>query len=321
MGGTGLVGRHLVEAALASGHEPALFERGRTDPGLFPELEHLRGDRDGDLRALGRRVWDAVVDASGFRPAAVAASARVLAGSVSHYTFVSSVSAYADLSAPGVDESAPLAHEPASEGYGPLKAACERVLEREWRRGLLRVRPGVVSGPGDRSGRLAYWPRRIAAGGDVLVPGPAWRPVQVLDARDLAGWLVSMVERSGTGVLNATGPARPFGELVEPCRAETGAGARLVWVDEDFLLAAGVEPWVDLPLWAGGRFAGLCAVDSSRAVAAGLRSRPLAETVLDTLAWDAAHPGASRSRGLSPAREAELLERWLGRHHQRGRDA
>jgi 2'-hydroxyisoflavone reductase len=274
LGGTGFLGRHLVAAALARGHELTLFDRGRTAPELFPDLDRLYGDRESDLGALAGRTWDAVIDASGFTRAAVAASASGLSGRVAHYTFVSSVSAYADLTRPGVDEDAPLAAD--GPGYGPQKAAAERTLERAWPRTLLRIRPGVLIGPSDQSGRFDYWVRRVAEGGEVLVPGPPGRHVQVLDARDLADWLVGSAESGREGVYNAVGPREPLtmAELLETCRTVTGSDAVPRWLGPDALRR--------LPLLSYA--AGFHQVDGRRAVGAGLRFRPLADTVRDVLA-------------------------------------
>jgi 2'-hydroxyisoflavone reductase len=310
LGGTGFLGRHLVEAAGARGHELTLFDRGRTAPELFPELERLRGDREGDLDALRGRVWDAVVDASGYTPQAVERSADTLRGRADHYAFVSSVSAYADLSRPGIDESATLAAN--GTDYGAAKAAAERVLERAWASPLLRARPGVLVGPHDRSGRFGYWVRRVAAGGDLLVPGPPDRHVQVLDASDLASWLVAAAEARTEGVFNAVGPDEPLTmeELLAACRRVTASDARPVWVDPEFLVTQGLRPWSDVPLWPAGAFAGIHEIDGSRAVRAGLRFRPLEETIADVHAWETAHSRVARPRGPTREREAELLEAW-----------
>jgi 2'-hydroxyisoflavone reductase len=307
LGGTGFVGRHLVAAALARGHDLTLFDRGLTGPGLFPDLERLAGDREADLApAVTGRSWDAVVDASGFTPAMVATSAEALADRAGHYVFVSSVSAYADLSAHGIDEEAPLA--PDGDTYGARKAESERLLEGSWPGPLLRLRPGLLVGPHDTSGRFGYWVRRVAVGGDVLVPGPPRRHVQVLDARDLAAWLVAAVEARTEGVFNCVGPeaALTMAALLDTCRVVGGADARLVWVEPEALLARGVEPWIDLPLWPSAGFAGFHEVDGRKAFARGLRPRPLAGTVLDVLTWETEN--VSERRGLTPEREAALLE-------------
>jgi nucleoside-diphosphate-sugar epimerase len=325
LGGTVFLGRAVVESALAGGHEVTLFTRGRTNPGLFPDAERLRGDRDGDLRALEGRTWEAVVDTCGFVPRIVRQSAELLEAAVERYVFVSSVSAYADLSSPP-DESAPLAQledadsEEVMRDYGGLKAACERVVEDVFGDRATIVRPGLIVGPHDPTGRFTYWPRRVAGGGAVLAPGPPEAPVQIIDVRDLGDWLVALAKRGPGGAFNAIGPSEPltFGEMLEACRAATGSGAKLVWVDGERLVEAGVEPWSDLPLWLpGDEHAGMLRTPVARAVAAGLRFRPLAVTIVDTLAWDAEvggepprqEDGRYKAQTISRERESELLAR------------
>lgn len=327
LGGTVFLGRHLVSAALAAGHQVTLFNRGRTDPGLFPGLETLIGDRDGGLAPLGGRTWDAVLDTCGFVPRVVADSARALAGAVGHYCFVSSVSVYAEPMTPGADEEAPLAPlaEPATETldaetYGPLKAACESaVLEALPGRASV-VRPGLIVGPHDPTGRFGYWPLRVHRGGEVLAPGPAGAPVQFIDVRDLAEWMIRLVGEGMSGTFNATGPATPLTMrgLVEACRGVAAPGTRVTWVHGSFLIEQGVRPWTDLPLWLPPSMHALSQLDSGRAVARGLTFRPLADTVRDTLEWELATPPEARRwkpripmpGPLDPERESELLAAW-----------
>jgi 2'-hydroxyisoflavone reductase len=324
LGGTRFLGRHLAEAALGAGHRVTLFHRGRTGADLFPGAEHVQGDRDGGLGALAGRRWDAVMDTSGYVPRLVRDSARALAGAAGHYTFVSSISAYAAPIASGSDEDAPLATlaDPATEtvsggSYGGLKAACEREVNAAFGDRALIVRPGLIVGPHDSTDRFPYWPRRLARGGDVLAPGTPALPVQVIDARDLAAWMLAMAGRRGAGVCNAVGPATQLtmGECLERVRVAVGSDARLVWVDEPFLLARGVEPWMELPLWVTGEDIGHSEVNAARARALGLSFRPLEETARDTLAWDLARPEEARaaSPALKPGREAELLAAWVSR--------
>ena len=324
IGGTRFLGRHFVEAARGRGHTLTLFNRGRTAPGLFPGIETVTGDRDGGLGALAGRTWDAVLDPSGYVPRVVRASAAALAGRAGLYAFVSSISVYATPIAPGADESAPLATlaDPGTEAitgetYGALKAACEREAVSVFGERALVVRPGLIGGPHDTTDRFPYWPRRFARGGDVLAPGGPGQPVQVIDARDLASWLLAMIERGAGGTFNATGPAEPvtLGGLLEGAALALGAPSRLVWVDEAFLLERGVQPWTELPLWVPPEEGGLDEVSIQRALAAGLALRPLAETVRDTLAWDLARPDGARedSPALKPEREAELLREWHAR--------
>ncbi len=323
LGGTVFLGRHLVEAALARGHEVTLFNRGQHNPDLFPNVEKLRGNRDGDWEALQGREWDAVIDTSGYVPRVVRASAALLADAVKHYTFISSLSVYADFSVVGIDESAPVGklqdetvEEVTGETYGPLKALCEQAAEQAMPGRVLNIRPGLIVGPYDPTDRFTYWVHRVARGGEVLAPGRPEYLVQFIDARDLAEWNVRMVEAEQTGVYNATGLDYPLtmGQLLEECKTVSGSDAQFTWVDEQFLLDAKVQPWMELPLWipeSDPNSAGFSAFDCGKAIADGLTFRPLAETIRDTLAWDATRPAdVERRAGLKRERETELLEAW-----------
>ena len=334
LGGTKFLGRAVVADALANGHEVTLFNRGRTNPDLFPEVEHLRGDRDGDLSALAGRRWDAVVDPSGYVPRVVRATAELLAPNVERYVFVSSLSVYADPLPPGYDEGAPLIEledpttENVQEAYGGLKVLCERVVEDMFGDRGVSVRAGLIVGPHDPTDRFTYWPVRVARGGEVLAPAPAERQVQFVDARDLGTWIVNVAETAAAGPYNATGPVPPvtMGNLLETCAAVAAGDASLAWVDEAFLLEHEVGPWMELPLWipeSDPESAHLHTADVSRAVAAGLTFRPLPETVRDTLEWARSQDGTAAplasgvalgKAGLAPARERELLDAWARRH-------
>jgi 2'-hydroxyisoflavone reductase len=308
LGGTKFLGRAIAEAGLARGHELTLFNRGQTDRGLFPEAEHLRGDRKGDLSALEGRTWDAVIDTSGYVPAEVGASAELLRES-GRYAFVSSVSAYADFST-GPTEGSPVADlnglpvdELASDysNYGPLKALCEAEVERVFGERALIVRPGLIVGPHDPTGRFTYWARRIERGGEILAPGPQHRHAQFVDVRDLAAWILDAVERELSGTFNATNEGVRWGELL--------AGTEVTWVSDDFLREREVGQWMELPLWlADPALQGLHEVDVKRAVAAGLSFRPVEETIAG-----AATAQAVEGVGLTPERETELLEAWRER--------
>jgi nucleoside-diphosphate-sugar epimerase len=302
-----------------------LFNRGETNADLFPETEKLRGDRDGGLTVLEGREWDAVIDPSGFVPRLVRDSAELLRDSAGHYVFVSSISVYREPYVADFDEDAPVFEdEPATEEvleeYAQLKAACERVLAEELPDAHASVRAGLIVGPHDPSGRFTYWPLRVAAGGDVLAPGPPERKVQFVDARDLGEWMVHLAEERIPGTFNAVRQAEPFGELLEICRDVSGSDARFVWMDESFLLDREVGQWMELPLWLAGEEAPFLQADVSRAVAAGLRFRPVDETVADTLAW-ARETGAPLvaetdrlgAAGMRPEREAELVGAWQSR--------
>jgi 2'-hydroxyisoflavone reductase len=326
LGGTVFLGRHLVDAALAQGHSVTTFTRGQHDDVLPPEVERVHGERDGGLDALRGRRWDAAIDTSGYVPRVVRASAALLAESVEHYTFVSSISALGDVSQPCVDESGPVATladesvaEVTGETYGALKALCERAAEAGMPGRALTIRPGLIVGPYDPTDRFTYWPYRVAAGGEVLAPGRPERAVQLIDARDLAEWAVRMVEGKRVGTFNATGPAAPrsMGELLDTCRTVSGSDARFTWVDEAFLLDRGVEPWMELPLWvpeSDPDMGGFMAVNCSRARDAGLTFRPWEETVSATLAWDATRPVEREWKaGMRRERETALLDEWRAR--------
>jgi 2'-hydroxyisoflavone reductase len=313
LGGTKFLGRHTVDAALHEGHDVTTFTRGETNPGLFPGVENLRGNRDADLAALREGRWDGVVDTSGYVPRIVRQSAELLRDRVGRYVFVSSISAYGDFSKP-ITEATPVAElddpdtEQIMENYGALKAACERVVDEVYGDRSAQVRAGLIVGPYDPTDRFTYWPRRVAAGGEVLAPGSPDAPVQFVDARDLARWLVRLALEGPGGAFNATGPLEPlsFGDLLERSRAVLGSDARFVWVEDKRILDAGVQPWMELPLWLpDGDYAGMARADISRAVDAGLRFRPLEETVADTLAWDRTLPGDRPT--LTREKEAEIL--------------
>ena len=307
--------------ALARGHEVTLFNRGQTNPELFPEVEKLRGDRDGDLSALEGREWDAVIDPSGFVPRLVRASAELLRGS-GHYVFVSSGSVYAEPYVPGYDESAPTVEleDPDSEevlrDYGPLKAACEDVVREVFPDAHTNVRAGLIVGPHDGSGRFTYWPLRASLGGDVLAPGSPGQLTQFIDVRDLGAWMVDAGERRVSGTFNASGEPIPLEAALEACGVSDP-----VWIDEDFLLEREVGPWMEVPLWVPTAVSAFLQMSVAKAVATGLSFRPVEETARDTLAW-AQSEGAELvtetpygTAGLDAAREAELLEAW--RSHSR----
>lgn len=309
LGGTRFVGRAFVEAARSDGHPVTLFNRGRTNPSLFPDVEHLRGDRTGDLSALAGRRWDVVVDTAAYHPRDVRRTVDELRGSVGRYVFVSSVSVYADQSVPQ-DETADVARlddeaDSSVESYGARKAACEDVVRQAFGARATVVRPGLIVGPHDPTDRFSYWPKRVARGGTVLAPGSPEDPLQWIDVRDLGDFLLRLaVERKG-GTFNATGDEVRFGELLASCTRVTGGEPELEWVPTATLLAAGMDPWMDVPLWiAAPGWEAANRVPNARAVAAGLTFRPLDETV--RAAWLDESP-VELSVALSPEREEELL--------------
>jgi 2'-hydroxyisoflavone reductase len=312
LGGTKFLGRAVVEEALARGHEVTLFNRGQTNPELFPDARKIRGDRTEDLGALAEGSWDAAIDMATFLPRVVRISTGALRDSVERYVYVSSISAYADQSVPPVEGNpVALLADPDSESiedYGALKARCEQIVEDAFGRRALVIRPGLIVGPHDPTDRFTYWPRRIAKGGRVLAPGPPDAPVQFIDVRDLGAWVVHATESELDGIYNATGETLTFERFLEECLRVAG-DAEIVWVDGQRLAEAGVGEWMELPLWiASPEYAATHRADVSKAVAAGLRFRPLAETIRDTLAWDAEREWPpAEGVGLTPTRERELL--------------
>ena len=326
LGGTKFVGRAVVEAALGRGDDVTLFNRGRTNPELFPEVEKLHGDRDGGLEPLRGRSWDSAIDPSGYVPRVVRASAELLHGSVGHYVFVSSISAYGDFSRPVVEDGPKAAPEYESEDvpktYGALKSACEDVVAEVFGDAGTSIRAGLVVGRYDPTARFTYWVRRVARGGDVLAPEPRRAQVQWIDVRDLAEWMLDVAAHGIGGVFNATGPAEPVSMegLLEGLRGATASDARLVWVGADFLRERGVTEWETLPLWIEDpSMRGVLQADVSRAVASGLTFRDLAETARDVLELAPERVGGVVSGfdlpqpGLTPERERALLDEWAAR--------
>ena len=320
LGGTAFLGRHIAEIALERGYDLTLFTRGVTNPDLFPEAERLRGDRDGGLGVLEGRSFDAVVDTSGYVPRVVRASAELLAGTVGRYAFVSSISVYADFNTQNIAEDAPLdtiedetTEDYISAAYGPLKALCEKTVTEVFGNRALCVRPGLIVGPYDRSDRFGYWMRRFDRGGEVLVPDCPDRQVQFIDARDLAAWILDMLEADRDGVYNATGPAGKltFGEFFAACADVLGHDVTTTAASEAFLAEQGVNPWTDLPIWVPEDAAGMLSTDCTKAQDAGFMYRPLADTLRDALAWEKSRPADTEYRnGISAEREAEVLRAW-----------
>jgi nucleoside-diphosphate-sugar epimerase len=315
LGGTKFLGRAAVEGALAEGHDVTFFTRGRTNPDLFPDAEHVVGDLTQDVSPLAGGTWDAAVDLDPTQlPRHTRRRAETLRDAVGHYVFVSTISVYADPTRP-IDEGSTLLQPPdpepvtfAVEDYGGLKVGSERVVLDVFGSRCAVVRPGLIAGPNDPTGRFTYWPVRLAEGGDVLAPGDPEAPLQLIDARDLGAWLVRVAAEQTSGVFNATGPERPLTlrETLQRVAAAVGGDVNLVWTEEQRILDAGVQPWMELPLWIPGDEAReLMRADISRALDAGLRFRPLEETARDTLAWSLAAGGEAAT--LSREREREIL--------------
>jgi 2'-hydroxyisoflavone reductase len=316
IGGPKFVGRALIDSALAAGHQVTTFNRGKTNADLYPEVEKLHGDRDGQLDALKGRTWDAVIDTSGYLPRIVRQSAELLADSVERYAFISTISVYPEIAGATEDSALTVLEDETTEdipkAYGGLKVLCERaVLDVFGSDRALIVRPGLIVGPYDPTDRFTYWVMRAAQGGEMIAPeSPDYR-VQVIDVRDLAEWTVRKTAEGTSGVFNATGPEKPvpFGELIDTAKRISGSDAQPVWVSAEFLAEHEVAPWSHMPLWIPGEAWGTVNID--RALAAGLTFRSLADTVRDTLDWVRREPRPlPLQAGLTPEREAELLAAW-----------
>lgn len=334
LGGTRFLGPALVEHALARGHSVTLFNRGKSNPDMFPGLEKLKGDRDPDkgegLNALEGRTWDAVIDTSGYFPRMVRASAELLAPSVGQYVFVSTLSVYAETAKIGIDENDPVAtmDDPTLEEmgdqfqyYGPLKALCEQAAEAAMPGRATTVRPGLIVGYRDSVPRFTYWPVRVERGGEVLSPGTPDDPVQYIDVRDLAAFVVHTIENRITGVFNTNGPTEAptnIGEVLYGCKAVTGGSATFTWAEAGFLEQHEVQPWAQMPLWIppSGEYAGFHRMSCKKAIEAGLGTRPLAETVRETLAWFHEWPKGEPfpwRGGMEPDAERKVLAAWHAR--------
>ena len=324
LGGTGFIGPHMVREALRRGHDVSLFNRGRTNNELFPDLQLFKGDRNNGLQSLEGGQWDVVVDNSGYVPRHVEDSASLLAPVVAPYVFVSTISVYEVSPAPITEES-PLAtmedetvEEVTGETYGPMKALCEqRVAAALGADRTTILRPTYICGPGDRTDRYTYWPVRTMRGGDMLWPGTPEDDIQIIDVRDFANFTIDCLEQKISGIFNTVTPLRSFkmGELLEDSLAVSDAEMTPVWVDKDFINEHKVAEGGKLPIWESpdSEYAAFALVDGSRATAAGLKNRPTRETARDTIAWWKTLPLDRTEKlrsGLSAEQEAEFLQLW-----------
>jgi 2'-hydroxyisoflavone reductase len=322
LGGTGFIGPHIVREALERGHEVTLFNRGRSNTHLFPEVKRLVGDRDGGLSALETGEWDVALDNSGYVPRQVEDSAKLLKNRVGTYLFTSSISAY-DLS----DPEFPLTKNsklnpwtnPDSEDvgkyYGEFKAQCERLVQATFGDRALIVRPTYIVGPGDKSERFTWWVDRVHRGGEVLAPGNPDTTFEIIDVRDLAGFYIRLLENAQTGTFNATGPAGRFsyGGMLKGIRATTSDAVNFTWVDSGFLTEQQVD-WKEMPMFNSEEdgFIGIFSEQQS-SIDAGLSYRPFTETVKDTLAWHRQLPPDKQvftRAGIDPEKEASVLAAW-----------
>jgi len=327
LGGTGFIGPHLTEEAQRRGWKVTHFNRGKHAAKGVPGVETLIGDRDGQLDNLRGRSWDAVIDDTGYIPKYVKMSAELLAPSVRYCLYISSVSAYATFATPN-DEHSSLGKladietdKVTNDTYGPMKALCEQYSAAAFRDRMSIVRPGYIVGPLDPTDRFTYWPVRVSRGGEMLAPGTPRDPIQIIDVRDLAAFMMKLVESRTNGTFNAVSPPRAFamGDLITASeRASPKAGTKVNWVAEEYLAAHDI----DVPIWAPlkGDMAGFALTAMEGARAAGLRSRRLEETVRDTLAWFESLPADRRAKlraGLDSVKEADTLKAWRAEQARR----
>jgi 2'-hydroxyisoflavone reductase len=324
LGGTGFIGPHLTQEAQSRGWRVTHFNRGKTATSALPGIETLLGDRKGELGALRGRSWDAVVDDTGYIPKYVKMSAELLAPTVGFCLFISSISVYASFARPNDEESPtgtltdPQIEQVTDTTYGPMKALCEQYSRNAFEGRIAIVRPGYIVGPLDRTDRFTYWPVRAARGGEMLAPGTPQDPIQVIDVRDLTRWMMELVEARTKGCFNADSPPGEFtmGALLAASQhASPRAGTRVTWVPEEFLAAHWKAEELDFPPWSplNGDSAAASLTSVSAALRTGLRSRPLEETVRDTLAWFQTLPAERQVKlraGLDPTKEAQTLREW-----------
>src|SRR5580698_6502805 len=324
LGGTGFIGPHLTREALRLGWKVTHFNRGKRAPEGVADVETLLGDRNGQIDALRGRKWDVVIDDTGQIPKYVKMSADLLAPNVGYCLFISSISAYASFTKPN-DESSPVGHladpnidKTTNETYGPMKALCEQYSMEAFKGRASVVRPGYIVGPLDGSDRFTYWPVRASKGGEMMAPGTPHDPIQVIDVRDLAAWMMQLAQRRTTGYFNAVSPPRAFtmGDVIKASvDASPAAGTKVTWVPEDFMATQCKVEDIDFPPWSpiGGETAGASLTSTARAQKAGLKIRPLQETVSDTLAWFRTLPPERQAKlraGIDPQKEADVLKAW-----------
>lgn len=316
IGGTVFLGRHIVSQALAAGHEVTVLNRGTNILEEQSAAQHLIADRESNLEVLAGRKFDAVIDTCGYKPEVVRKSAEALSKSTDNYIFVSTISVYGEFPKPGITESDQIKYTPQGEegNYGSLKADCEKVVIEVFPDKSLIIRPGLIVGPFDQSDRFTYWPARILAGGRILAPGRPSRAVQFINVRDLAAWILKLAESGQHGVFNATGPREKLTmqQFLTTCQETIVSKSELVWINDDVLLIAEIQPWIQLPLWIPHNDLdniGFMQLDCSKAFQAGLTIRPLGETIIDVLSWDRTRDSSlPRKAGLSLERESELLK-------------
>jgi 2'-hydroxyisoflavone reductase len=326
MGGTGFIGPHMVRALLSAGHDVTLFNRGKTNSGLFPDLALIKGDRlTDDIKQVAGHDWDLIVDTSCYVPRAVdMLTAAVDTDKVKQYVFISTISVYASFAPIGLSEDSPLAQmdeDPDSEDtnkwYGALKVRCEEQAEKAMPGRVTKVRCGLIIGPGDKTDRFTYWPVRAAQSDEMLAPGDGSDPLQTIDVRDLADWVVHCINNKLVGPFNSTNPdgLYTFHDTLNMCRNELNTDLKLTWIPEDFLNTQNLGEGGGLPLWVGSNkeYAGLWKVNAGLAASKGLKARPLSESIRDTWAWWKTLPEERTSKlktGITRERQAEILAAW-----------
>lgn len=324
LGGTVFLGRTIAERALAAGHEVTLFNRGKSNPAAFADVETITGDRTTDLGKLTGRTWDAVIDPSGYVPRIVGDAARALKDSTDHYTFISTISVYKSYVQPQMDESAPVGtledptvEQVTGETYGPLKALCEQAVEAELPGRALHVRAGLIAGKYDPTDRFTYWPWKVQQGGDFVAPESPALPMQIIDARDIADWVVKMASARKGGVYNTTGHSTTLGEVISTSQSLVGGGGNPMYMDAAFLTAQEVQPWMGLPLWIPSDDAEhqhIHNIGVQKAVSDGLTFRPLSHTISAALEWANSRPSDYTFKaGLTAEKEAALFAAWENR--------
>jgi nucleoside-diphosphate-sugar epimerase len=329
LGGTRFIGLHMTALALERGHTLTFFNRGKTKTDRYPEVERIKGDRNGEIDGLKNREWDVVVDNSGYVPRHVRLTAELLASQVRQYVFTSSISVYPDFSVPR-DEKSPVGKLPDEtiekvdgDTYGPLKALCEQAVEKALPGRATVIRPGLIVGPDDNTDRFTYWPARAARGGEFIAPGTAKDPFQIIDVRDLAAFTLIVIEKNITGTFNLVSNVNDFrfGQLTDACiaaanrQAKPASAPHATWIPTEFLEEQKVEPWSEMPVWlpAKGEEAAFAGTSNSAALAQGLKISPLTKTVDDTLAWHLTRPAEEREKlkaGIAPDKEASVLAAW-----------
>ncbi len=317
IGGTRFVGRTLVETAIGQGHSLTLFNRGKSNPDLFPDTERITGDRDNDIELLKGRKWDVAVDTCGYVPRIVKKSAEILKDSVNQYIFISTLNVYADFSKRGIDENSPLGkmedekvEDVTGETYGPLKVLCEKVVREIYPERSTTLRCGLIVGPYDPTDRFTYWPARVQRGGEILCPSPPHMQVQFIDARDLADFILWSAEKKKFGEYNTTGPEKELTmqEFLDRCNAQTENKASMTWVSEEFITSNEVG---HIPMWTPKDWRGIFEVNVTKGIRAGLKFRPIDKTITETLAWHATRPADYEMKvGLKPEKEIDLLAKW-----------